>query len=148
MALHQSRSQAGVGEVQRVLQHLLREGVSIRDLGTVLESIGDRAAITRDPALLAEYARQSLARNITARLRRWGATEVLPGSSLTTDEELRQWVRDNAWGHHACGTCAMGPDVSANAVLDSKGKRWDATTLGQQLATDIFKTRTPGLRLG
>jgi flagellar biosynthesis protein FlhA len=56
----------GIGEVQRVLQQLLREGVSIRDLGTILETIGDRAAITRDPTLLAEYARQALGRTITA----------------------------------------------------------------------------------
>ena len=39
----------GVGEVQRVLQHLLREGVSIRDLGTILEAIGDRAALHARP---------------------------------------------------------------------------------------------------
>lgn len=56
----------GYGEVQRVLQHLLREGVSIRDLGTILEAIGDRAGLTRDPAVLAEAARQSLGRAITA----------------------------------------------------------------------------------
>jgi flagellar biosynthesis protein FlhA len=56
----------GVGEVQRVLQHLLREGVTIRDLGSILEAIGDRAALTRDPAVLAEAARQALARTITA----------------------------------------------------------------------------------
>jgi flagellar biosynthesis protein FlhA len=40
--------------------------VSIRDLGTILETIGDRAAITRDPTLLGEYARQALGRTITA----------------------------------------------------------------------------------
>ena len=56
----------GVGEVQRVLQQLLREGVSIRDLGTILEAIGDRALLTRDPAQLAEAARQALGRTITA----------------------------------------------------------------------------------
>jgi flagellar biosynthesis protein FlhA len=56
----------GIGEVQRVLQHLLHEGVSIRDLGTILEAIGDRALVTRDPAHLAEYARQALGRAITA----------------------------------------------------------------------------------
>src|SRR4029077_14360139 len=55
----------GVGEVQRALQHLLREGVSIRDLGTILEAIGDRALLTRDPAQLAEAARQALGRTIT-----------------------------------------------------------------------------------
>ncbi len=55
-----------LGEIQRVLQSLLREGVSIRDLGVIVEAIGDKARLTRDPALLAEYARQALGRNITA----------------------------------------------------------------------------------
>jgi flagellar biosynthesis protein FlhA len=55
-----------LGEVQRVLQSLLKEGVSIRDLGTIVESVGDKARVTRDPALLAEYARQALGRAITA----------------------------------------------------------------------------------
>jgi flagellar biosynthesis protein FlhA len=53
-----------VGEIQRVLQALLREGVSIRDLGAIVEAVGDRARITRDPVLLAEYARQALGRAI------------------------------------------------------------------------------------
>jgi flagellar biosynthesis protein FlhA len=56
----------GVGEVQRVLQALLREGISIRDLGTILEAIGDKAVVTRDPATLAEHARHALSRQITA----------------------------------------------------------------------------------
>ncbi len=55
-----------LGEVQRVLQALLKEGVSIRDLGTIVESVGDKARVTRDPALLSEYARQALGRAITA----------------------------------------------------------------------------------
>jgi flagellar biosynthesis protein FlhA len=55
-----------VGEIQRVLQSLLREGVSIRDLGAIVESVGDRARMTRDTALLAEYARQALGRAIVA----------------------------------------------------------------------------------
>ncbi|MFT4034983.1 MAG: flagellar biosynthesis protein FlhA [Patulibacter sp.] len=53
-----------IGEIQRVLQALLREGVSIRDLGAIVEAIGDRARVTRDPNLLAEYARQTLGRAI------------------------------------------------------------------------------------
>jgi flagellar biosynthesis protein FlhA len=55
-----------LGEVQRVLQSLLREGVSIRDLGAVIEAIGDKARLTRDPAMLAEYARQALGRAIVS----------------------------------------------------------------------------------
>jgi flagellar biosynthesis protein FlhA len=55
-----------LGEIQRVLQALLAESVSIRDLGAIVESVGDKARLTRDPTLLAEYARQSLGRAITA----------------------------------------------------------------------------------
>ena len=55
-----------VGEIQRVLQALLREGVSVRDLGPVVEAVGDKARLTRDPSVLAEYARQALARRIVA----------------------------------------------------------------------------------
>ncbi|WP_028057391.1 flagellar biosynthesis protein FlhA [Candidatus Solirubrobacter pratensis] len=55
-----------LGEIQRVLQALLRENVSIRDLGAVIEAVGDKARLTRDPAMLAEYARQALGRTIVA----------------------------------------------------------------------------------
>jgi flagellar biosynthesis protein FlhA len=55
-----------LGEIQRVLQGLLAEGVSIRDLGAIVEAVGDKARVTRDPGLLAEYARQALGRAITA----------------------------------------------------------------------------------
>jgi flagellar biosynthesis protein FlhA len=55
-----------LGEIQRVLQALLRENVSIRDLGAIVESVGDKARLTRDPAMLAEYARQALGRTIVA----------------------------------------------------------------------------------
>jgi len=55
-----------LGEIQRVLQNLLGEGVSIRDLGAIVEAVGDKARLTRDPSLLAEYARQALGRAITA----------------------------------------------------------------------------------
>jgi flagellar biosynthesis protein FlhA len=55
-----------LGEIQRVLQALLSEGVTVRDLGTIMEAIGDKARITRDTGLLTEYARQALGRAITA----------------------------------------------------------------------------------
>jgi flagellar biosynthesis protein FlhA len=55
-----------LGEIQRVLQSLLSEGVAIRDLGTIVEAIGDKARITRDTSMLTEYARQALGRAITA----------------------------------------------------------------------------------
>src|SRR6266852_1540662 len=50
--------------LQRVLQNLLRERVSIRDAVTILEALGDAANVTRNPVLLTEYVRQALGRSI------------------------------------------------------------------------------------
>jgi len=55
-----------VGEVQKVLQNLLRERVPIRNLETTLEILSDYVTITKDLDLLTEYVRQSLARTICA----------------------------------------------------------------------------------
>jgi flagellar biosynthesis protein FlhA len=51
-----------LGEVQKVLQQLLREQVAVRDLPTILEALLDAAAVHRNPVLLVEAARQVLAR--------------------------------------------------------------------------------------
>ena len=60
-------------------------------------------------------------RELTDQLRKKNiiAEESLPGNALQTDEELRQYVRENAWGHHASCTCAIGPR-EAGSVLDSR----------------------------
>jgi len=52
------------GEVQRVLQSLLRERVPIRDLETILEAVADVAPRTKDTEILGEYARNALARTL------------------------------------------------------------------------------------
>ncbi len=61
-----------LGGVQKVLQNLLREQISIRDLLSIVETLADYAPITRDPVLLTEYVRQSLARSIT---KQWQTAE-------------------------------------------------------------------------
>ncbi len=55
----------GLGEVQKVLQNLLKEGISIRDLLTIFETLADYASSTRDTDILTEYVRQSLKRAIS-----------------------------------------------------------------------------------
>ena len=62
-------AQLKLGEVQQVLQLLLREHVPIRQLATILEALGDGAVHTRQPVLLAEFARARLARVISSRYR-------------------------------------------------------------------------------
>lgn len=58
-------SQLSLTAVHKVLQNLLRERVSIRDLQTILETLADYSSITKDTDLLTEYVRQALARTIT-----------------------------------------------------------------------------------
>lgn len=55
----------GVGEIQKVLQNLLSEGISIRDLITIFETLADYASTTRDTDVLTEYVRQGLKRAIS-----------------------------------------------------------------------------------
>lgn len=57
----------GLGEVQKVLQNLLKEGISIRDLLSIFETLADHAVVTRDTDVLTEYVRQSLKRAISAK---------------------------------------------------------------------------------
>lgn len=57
----------GLGEIQKVLQNLLEEGISIRDLLTIFETLADHAATTRDTDILTEYVRQGLKRAISSK---------------------------------------------------------------------------------
>ena len=50
----------------------------------------------------------------------WGAAAMRPYFERLERCTYRQYVRDNAWGHHACGTCAIGPSDDPNAVIDSQ----------------------------
>ena len=54
-----------IGEIQKVLQNLLREGISVRDLVSILETLADYARVSRDVNVLTEYVRQGLSRMIT-----------------------------------------------------------------------------------
>lgn len=47
------------------------------------------------------------------------ADEEEPGRQINSDQALRDYVRRNAWGHHACGTAAMGPEAEGG-VLDAR----------------------------
>src|SRR5262249_35660533 len=60
--------QLPVGGVQKVLQNLLRESLSIRDLVSILEALADHAPRSKDPEMLTEHVRLALGRSITRRL--------------------------------------------------------------------------------
>jgi choline dehydrogenase len=60
-----------------------------------------------------------VARSIMAGLADDVAEEIAPGAEVETQDELRTFVRDNAWGHHASCTCAIGPADDPRAVVGS-----------------------------
>ena len=101
-----------LGEIQRVLQSLLSEGVSIRDLGAIVESVGDKARITRDTSLLAEYARQALGRAITAPHLDPSQTLRVITLDPTIEQELATSITQTSDGEYL----AMEP-TRAHAVL-------------------------------
>jgi choline dehydrogenase len=82
-------------------------------------------------------------RRITAKLKESGliAEEELPGEGLETNEDLRKYIRDNAWGHHASCSCAIGPREQ-NGVLDSKFRVYG--THGLRVVDASVFPRIPG----
>ena len=78
----------GTGEIQKVLQNLLAEGISIRDLLTIFETLADHATTTRDTDVLTEYVRQSLKRAISSKY--FPANEMT--SVVTLDPKIEQEI--------------------------------------------------------
>ena len=78
----------GLGDIQKVLQNLLKEGISVRDLVTIFETLADHAASTRDTDILTEYVRQSLKRAISSKYFPMNETT----SVVTLDPGLEQEI--------------------------------------------------------
>ena len=82
-----------IGELQKVLANLLRENVSIRDIASILEILGDYGTITRDTDVLTEYVRQKLKRVITRGFIPDGKARVItmdPDTEKVISNSLRQ----------------------------------------------------------
>lgn len=75
---------------------------------------------TPDPDLQALVHGVKFVRNILRSAKSIVRAEVHPGPNFASNSATADWIRRDAWGHHACGTCRMGPDGDPNAVLDSR----------------------------
>ena len=104
----------GLGEIQKVLQNLLREGISIRDLLTIFETLADYAATSRDTDILTEYVRQSLKRAISNKF--FPANETT--SVVTLDPKLEQEIMGLSTVQGAYLT--LDP-AKTRAIMDSVG---------------------------
>ncbi len=96
----------GLGDIQKVLQNLLKEGISIRDLLTIFESLADHAQTTRDTDILTEYVRQSLKRAISGKYFMPNETT----SVVTLDPKLEQEMMNNIKQTENGSYIAMDPE--------------------------------------
>lgn len=101
-----------VGEIQKVLQNLLEEGISIRDLITIFETLADHAATTRDPDILTEYARQSLKRAISNKYFTPNETTSVVTLDPTVEQEIMGAVKQTEQGAYL----TLAPDRTQKIV--------------------------------
>jgi flagellar biosynthesis protein FlhA len=105
-----------LGTIMRVVQNLLKEGVSIRDLRTILETMADWAPTTQDTDILTEYVRHALARTISSEL---AVDGVIPVITLAkpAEDAIRNGVQ-----HKETGSFLSIDPVIAQRILDNIGK--------------------------
>ena len=102
----------GIGEIQKVLQNLLEEGISIRDLVTILETPADHAAVTRDPDILTEYARQGLKRAISSKYFTVGEVTNVVTVDPAIEQEIMNSVKNTEQGSYL----SLDPERSKKIV--------------------------------
>ena len=98
----------GIGEVQKVLQNMLREGISIRDLVTIFETLADYSPTTRDTDVLTEYVRQSPS------IKRFISNKYFPmnmtTSVVTLDPKIEQEIMASVKQTEQGSYIAMDPE--------------------------------------
>ena len=104
----------GLGEIQKVLQNLLAEGVSIRDLLSIFEVLADHASTTRDTDVLTEYARQGLKRAISSRYFEPNAQNTC----ITLDPKIEQEIMGSVKQTEQGAYLTLDPE-RINAIMES-----------------------------
>ena len=106
-----------LGEIQKILQNLLKEGVSIRDLLTVFETLADYAATTRDTDILTEYVRQALKPAISAKYFPQNETTSVVTLDPSIEQEIMGSVKQTEQGAYL----TLDPERT-KAIIASTGK--------------------------
>lgn len=105
-----------IGEIQKVLQNLLQEGISIRDLLTIFENLADHAVTTRDTDVLTEYVRQGLKRAISSKY--FPANETT--SVVTLDPKVEQEIMGSVKQTEQGAYLTLDPEKTRNIMESLK----------------------------
>ncbi len=116
-----------VGEIQKVLQNLLAEGISIRDLVTIFETLADYASTTHDTDILTEYVRQNLKRAISNQY--FNSNETT--SVVTLDPEVEQQIMDAVKQTEQGSYLALDPDYTNRLMVSLKEETNKLEELGR-----------------
>jgi flagellar biosynthesis protein FlhA len=112
-------SKISISGVQRILQNLLAEGVSIRDIPTILEGVAEASAVTANLTQMTEHVRSRLARQISAQQSREGAIPI-----ITLSPRWDQEFAESIVGHGDERHLAMAPS-SLHAFIASVRESYD-----------------------
>lgn len=116
-----------IGEIQKVIANLLKEGVSVRDMVTILETLADYAPSTHDTDLLTEYVRQALGRAISKRFIKDKKSNV-----ITLDPKLEQVIMDSVQKTEQGSYFTLEPGI-INTIINNLSKQVQKLIqLGQQ----------------
>ncbi len=118
-----------LGTVLKVLQSLLREGVSIRDLRTILETLAEHGLGTKDAEALTEYVRQALYRTITERIKGAGGDVPL----FTLDRGLEEAVARAIISTDHGTQLNLDPKVTQTILASLNEKIEEATSQGEKM---------------
>jgi flagellar biosynthesis protein FlhA len=130
-----------LGVIMRVLQNLLREGISIRDLRSILETLADYAPMTQDTDILTEYARHALSRSISAaHVQNDGIMPV-----ITMDRKVEDTIQ-TAIQHRERGSYLALDPKTAQKILDSLTSFLSSFTGGQQPVLLVLPQIRPHVR--
>jgi flagellar biosynthesis protein FlhA len=132
-------AQLSVGQVQRILQNLLSEGVSIRNLSGILEKVGDYASVTKNPDELSEYARRALGAQITKPLQ----SDAGKLKAITLDPKLEQQIAQGVRQSPSEIALLLDPKL-ARHVMDSLSKLIQQMLAGGHPPVVLC---SPGIRL-
>jgi flagellar biosynthesis protein FlhA len=129
------------GELQRVLQNLLRESVPIRDLETILETMGDWAPRTKDTDVLTEYARNALARTICQKYKdERGVLRV-----LTVDPKVEDLLNAHLERNDRGTYLSLPPEVQSRLVAAARERMEQA--MGSAAGHTVAVLCSPQIRM-
>ncbi len=127
-----------LGDVVRILRNLVREGISIRDLRTILDSLGELSATTKDIEQLTELVRERLAPHITSRVKGSDGNVAALTLDPRLEEVLRRSLREIATGTGG----ALDPEMIRTLVANVERSLKKFTAIS---ATPLIVT-SPDLR--